>query len=284
MVNKRYYWLKLQETFFSDKRIKRLRKIAGGDTYTIIYLKLLLLSLQDEGKLFFENVEESFIEELALELDEDADNVQVTINYLLSKGMLEIVSDDEFFLTELPAMVGSETASTRRSRKSRAKAKTIEQVQKQTKALQCNTNATSLQQIGNGEIDIEIDKDKDKEIDIYVEKEEEQTNKFISYLNQIILSYKLTDAERRTILQATKNLDNKEEYLKRSIDYMKEQGKDVKTDFGYLVKMLKEQWDLTRRPAKQKTTFKKTAFHNFDNSNSEQYSEENLKKLMDRGR
>lgn len=282
MVNKRYYWLKLQETFFSDKRIKRLRKIAGGDTYTIIYLKLLLLSLQDEGKLFFENVEESFIEELALELDEEADNVQVTINYLLSKGMLDIVSDDEFFLNELPAMVGSETASTRRSRKSRTKAKTIEQVQKQTKALQCNTNATLMQQNGNGEI--EIDKEIDKEIDIYIEKEEEQTNKFISYLNQIVLSYKLTEAERRTILQATKDIDNKEEYLKKSIAYMEEQGKDVKNDFGYLIKMLKEQWDLTRKPAKQKTTFKKTAFHNFDNSNSEQYSEENLKKLMDRGR
>lgn len=281
MVNKRYYWLKLQETFFSDKRIKRLRKVAGGDTYTIIYLKLLLLSLQDEGKLFFENVEESFIEELALELDEDADNVQVTISYLLSKGMLEIVSDDEFFLTELPAMVGSETASTRRSRKSRAKAKTIEQVQKQTKALQCNTNATPTQQNGNGEIDIEIDKD--KEIDIYVEKEE-QTNKFISYLNQIVFSYKLTEAERKTILQATKDIDNKEEYLKRSIAYMEEQGKDVKNDFGYLIKMLKEQWDLTKRPAKKTTAYKKTAFHNFDNSNSEQYSEENLKKLMDRGR
>ncbi|HHO8601308.1 TPA: replisome organizer, partial [Klebsiella pneumoniae] len=26
-----------------DKRIKRLRRISGGDTYTIIYLKLLLL-------------------------------------------------------------------------------------------------------------------------------------------------------------------------------------------------------------------------------------------------
>ena len=33
---KRYYWLKLQDDFFKSKRIKKLRKIAGGDTYTII--------------------------------------------------------------------------------------------------------------------------------------------------------------------------------------------------------------------------------------------------------
>ena len=38
---KKYYWLKLKEDFFRDKKIKKLRKIAGGDTYTIIYLKYL---------------------------------------------------------------------------------------------------------------------------------------------------------------------------------------------------------------------------------------------------
>lgn len=28
---KRYYWLKLKADWFSDKRIKKLRSIAGGD-------------------------------------------------------------------------------------------------------------------------------------------------------------------------------------------------------------------------------------------------------------
>lgn len=51
MAEKRYYWLKLKEDFFNDIRMKRLRKISAGSTYTIIYLKLLLLSLKDEGKL-----------------------------------------------------------------------------------------------------------------------------------------------------------------------------------------------------------------------------------------
>jgi hypothetical protein len=39
LADKRYYWLKLQDGFFDSKRIKKLRKLAGGDTYTIIYLK-----------------------------------------------------------------------------------------------------------------------------------------------------------------------------------------------------------------------------------------------------
>ena len=42
MAEKRYYWLKFRDDFFDSKRIKKLRKMAGGDTYTIIYLKMML--------------------------------------------------------------------------------------------------------------------------------------------------------------------------------------------------------------------------------------------------
>ncbi len=75
---KRYYWLKLKADWFSDKRIKKLRSIAGGDTHTIIYLKMMLLSLKDERKLYFEGVEDNFASEIALALDEDAENVKLT--------------------------------------------------------------------------------------------------------------------------------------------------------------------------------------------------------------
>lgn len=45
---KRYYWLKLPDGFFRQKAIKKLRKIAGGDTYTIIYLKMLLVAMKQD--------------------------------------------------------------------------------------------------------------------------------------------------------------------------------------------------------------------------------------------
>lgn len=69
-TNKRYYWIKLKKEFFTDKRIKRLRRTSGGDTYTIIQIKLLLLSLKDEGDFYYDGVESDFIKELALTMDE----------------------------------------------------------------------------------------------------------------------------------------------------------------------------------------------------------------------
>ena len=151
--NRRYFWLKLKEDFFTDKRIKKLRRISGGDTYTIIYLKLLLLSLKDKGKLYYDGVETDFVKELALTIDETEDDVMVTVNYLVAQNLMEVVAEnDKYFLTEIPNLIGSETASTRRSRKSR-----------ELKMLQCNTNATYKQQKCNGEIEIEKDIDIDKE-------------------------------------------------------------------------------------------------------------------------
>ena len=92
---KRYFWLKLPEGFFRQKEIKRLRKIAGGDTYTIIYLKMLLRSLSNNGVLFFDGVENDFVSELALDIDEDEENVAVTVQFLMKQEILEEINEDE---------------------------------------------------------------------------------------------------------------------------------------------------------------------------------------------
>ena len=117
---KRYYWLKLPKNFFEDKAIKRLRQIAGGDTYTIIYLKMLLKSMEDDGKLFYEGIEDTICDEIALDINESADDVQVTISYLEKKGLL-VVTDSEVELTRLTEMVGSETDKAEFMRKLRSK-------------------------------------------------------------------------------------------------------------------------------------------------------------------
>lgn len=153
---KKYYWLKLKDDWFNSKVIKKLRKIAGGDTYTIIYLKMLLLSLKNEGKLYYEGVEESFADELALELDEETDNVNVTISFLQNCGLIEIVDPDEYVLTEVPAAIGSETESAERMRKCRANKnrKLLEE-----KTSHCDGAVTA----GDTEIDIEKDIETEKE-------------------------------------------------------------------------------------------------------------------------
>ena len=62
---KKYYWLKLKDNFFNQKEVKKLRRIAGGDTYTIIYLKMQLLSIKKDGIIEFEGTEKDLAEQLS---------------------------------------------------------------------------------------------------------------------------------------------------------------------------------------------------------------------------
>lgn len=151
---KRYYWLKLKNDFFDQKEIKLLRKIAGGDTYTIIYLKMLLKSLKDDGKLFYEAIGDDFAEELALDIDEDVENVQLTLSFLESKGLLEVVEEDEYFLNKVPEMLGSESYSAERMRRLR-----------KNKMSQCDASTAQSDSCVTKRIDIEIDIDKEIDID-----------------------------------------------------------------------------------------------------------------------
>lgn len=143
----KYYWLKLHSDFFDGKRIKKLRSIAGGDTYTIIYLKMLLATINTEGVFKYEGIEDSLADEFALTLAEDAENVRITIEYLRRVGLLEDI-EEGIELVEASENTGSESDSAHRVRKHRAQ-----------KALQCNAPVTAC----NTERDKEKDKDIDKE-------------------------------------------------------------------------------------------------------------------------
>ena len=149
----RYFWLRLYDDFFTSKRIKKLRKLAGGDTYLIIYLKMQLIAMKHDGILQWSGLDDNFADELALELDEEPANVEVTINYLLSCGLAETSDDVTFFFPYAVKNVGSEGSSAKRMRESRARAKLRE-------PSQCSNDVRTLCEHRYGEKEIE------KEIDI----------------------------------------------------------------------------------------------------------------------
>ena len=153
---KRYFWLKLKEDFFDSKRIKKLRNMAGGDTYLIIYLKLQLKAMKKDGVIVFDHLEQNIADELALDLDENPDDIAATLIYLSSCGLCESSDNEVFYFPYAVENVGSETSSAARVRAFREK----------QKALHGNAHVTQVKQIGNGEKEIE------KEIEIEKEVEE----------------------------------------------------------------------------------------------------------------
>nr|DAY15641.1 MAG TPA: Replication initiation and membrane attachment [Caudoviricetes sp.] len=185
---KRYYWLRLHKDFFQKKEIKRLRRVAGGDTYTIIYLKMLLRSIIDGGKLYFDGYEDTFVSELALDIDEDEQNVQITVNYLLKNGLLIECENDEYYLPEANNNTGSETAAASRMRKLREKSKDSEcnnvtplcnnvtpMLQECSPTLQtCYGEIEKEKEIDNRDRDIDIVRHRDRDITISTTRENKE--------------------------------------------------------------------------------------------------------------
>ena len=159
MTEKRYFWIKLQMDFWKSPVVKMLRKPSGGDTYAVIYLEMILLSLENNGYIYYSGVGDSFAEEIALVLDEETINVEFVLAFLKQKHLIEFADDTSFKFTEdvTADLVGSESASARRVRAYRERQKAIANEQK---ALQCNTNET------NRNLDIDIDKEKEKDNNI----------------------------------------------------------------------------------------------------------------------
>ncbi len=145
MTEKRFYWLKLKENFFDEFYIKTMRILDNGGEMVIIYMKIMLSALNSKGKIKYRNILPSCYEEIAITINEDAEKVHKTLDFLVKTGKAVINDDGDIFLTELCEMQGSECSSAERVRKSR-----------ENKALQCNENVTS-------DIDIDIEKDIEKD-------------------------------------------------------------------------------------------------------------------------
>ena len=193
--NKRYYWLKLPNTYFNKLEQKKMKRQEYGKDMQIIYLRMMLMSIDKGGYIYFQGVYDTLEEELAEEFDEDVEVVRKTIAYLKDNSIITINEDSDCFIPEALEHTGSETDSTRRSRKSRAK--------KNNKMLQCNNNATK----GNTEIEkeLELEKELEKEKE-YIHTSEVapvQLQGIIDMFNEICKSYprvtKLSAARQKAI-------------------------------------------------------------------------------------
>ncbi len=166
MANKRYYWLKLKENFFDEMYIQALRELPNGDSMVIVLQKMLLASMNNFGVIEYSGMFATNIKEVARKVHEDEEIVEKTVEALVRFKVIEIKENGDLYIPFVKDITGSETASTQRSRESRAR-------KADSKVLHCNTNATSLQQQCNTEKS-EIREEQEKELDADIDKSERE--------------------------------------------------------------------------------------------------------------
>ena len=277
--NKRYYWIQLAQDFFKSKEMKLLRKIAGGDTHTIIYLKMMLISLEDGGHIYYDGLADNLAEEIALVIDENVEDIKITLIFLESKGLLTRKNDRDYFLEQVPEMVGSETASTRRSRKHR-----------ELTALHCNTIATTCNGDIEKDIDTEIEKDVDKNsIEVIVEEYQSRIAPLDGTQFEILKEFITLDGiEAKVVLKA---IGLAADNGKRNFSYIRAILTNWKNDGVLTIAAVDEreraykESKISKRPGNEKSNVPEWSQPNYVNTTSEETKkdlEQKKKEMLER--
>lgn len=118
-LKKRYYWLKLKEGFFKRHDLRIIEAMPNGKDYVLFYLKMLCESISHEGALRFSKDIPYTDEMLATITNTNVDMVKTAMELLKQLGLVIVREDGTIFMTELPAMIGSETGMAKYMRERR---------------------------------------------------------------------------------------------------------------------------------------------------------------------
>jgi len=118
---KRYYWLRLRNDYFGQLEQKKLNRCEHGKYMQLIYIKMMLLSVDKEGMIYFQGIYDTLEEELAEILDEPVDIVSETLKFMVANKMAIIDENNNCFIPEVLKITGSECYSAERMRRHREK-------------------------------------------------------------------------------------------------------------------------------------------------------------------
>lgn len=169
-MDKHKYWLKFYKDFLKSPQMKVIRKMPNGTDYLLLYISLMLESIETVGHLRFTDTIPYNDEMLASITDTNVDIVRSAMQIFQQLGMVQILEDNTIFLPEVPKLTGKECDSASRVRKYRLKQKeNLEMLQCNADVTECNNDVTkcndNIEKEKEKEIDIDIDIDSREDID-----------------------------------------------------------------------------------------------------------------------
>ena len=156
--NRKYYYLKLKESYFDDDAIVLLESMPDGILYSNILLKLYLKSLKNGGKLQLDENIPYTAQMIATLTRQQVGTVERALGIFQQLGLVEQLYGGLLYMTDIELMIGQSSTEAERKRAARLANKALPPPR---------TNGGHLSDIRPPEIEIK------KEIDIEIEKERE---------------------------------------------------------------------------------------------------------------
>ena len=234
----KYFWLRLKKDFFKRHDIRIIEAMPNGKDYILFYLKLLCESVDHEGNLRFNDTIPYNEEMLSTITNTNVDIVRSAIKVFSELGMMELLDDGTFFMTEVNKMIGTSVQDehTRETTRLRVQAYRERQKQKQLECAERYSNVTC-----NGEIDIELEKD--KEIDNKKENIKEKVSGETAHTYGEYKRIRLKDSQYEKLVTEF-GKDKTDLAITKLDEYVQSNNNKNKYKDFYLVlrKVIKENW------------------------------------------
>ncbi len=118
MTSKRYYYMRLPDSFFSRAQVKLILSQKSGYRTLVIYLQLCLLSLSQEGLLYFGDQPHT-IETLAVCTSVSNAIMTSAMRSLIELNLVEQLTNGMYHIVDMQLMIGKSSTDADRKRKER---------------------------------------------------------------------------------------------------------------------------------------------------------------------
>lgn len=208
--NRRYYFLKLKESFFDSDSIVLLEDMKDGILYSNILLKLYLKSLKNGGKLQLDENIPYTAQMIATLTRHQIGTVERALQIFMQLGLVEQLDSGTLYMTDIELLIGQSSTEGERKRAARRENRAL---------LPSRTNGGQMSDIRPPEIEIDIELE--KEIERELETGQAAPARFGRYENVSLSEKDL--AELKAELP-----DRWEHYIERLSEYIASTGKEYR--------------------------------------------------------
>ena len=170
--NKKYYWLKLKETFFDSEEMKILESMENGTIYQNLYLKICLISLKSNGALLFKDMIPYNLDMIATITRTNKDIVRAGLQVFQQLKLITITDNEVIYMTDIQTLIGKSSTESDRVSKYRKTLKDNSNNSIENQEESCNNSVEKLQESYASDTP-EIEREKEKDTDKDTEREKE---------------------------------------------------------------------------------------------------------------
>ena len=156
--NRKYYYLKLKESYFDDDAIVLLESMQDGMLYSNILLKLYLKSLKYGGTLQLDENIPYTAQMIATITRQQVGTVERALQIFMKLGLVEPLDNGALYMSNIELFIGQ--SSTEGERKRRARMKISEQKRLSGQVSEAKADICPPEIEIKKEIDIEIEKER----------------------------------------------------------------------------------------------------------------------------